>query len=133
MPINYAAPTMLLDRDVCVARRARIGDGMGGTFQEYLPIIPRYCVRIYPDHHQRRRAVELGERANETTHRAIGHPATNGKTIMIGDRFFDSKNNLVYDVVEVHRSRHASPYNAMHQFSLTIVTDDVSPCGAEVS
>jgi hypothetical protein len=124
---------MLMDRPVCVARRQRIGDGMGGTFQRYDPIIERYWVRIYPDHHQNRVASELGERAKETTHRAIGYPATNGKTIMVGDRFFDAKNNLVYDVTMVHRPRRGSSYNAMHQFSLVIVTDDEGTCPTAVS
>lgn len=131
MAMIRTSRSLLMDRAVCVQRRLIREDGVGGTYQDYTVIIPKYWTRIYPDHHQLRIRHELGELPKNATHRAIAEPSTNGKTIKVGDRVYDYKNNLIYDVVEVARPAHKLHYGAMTQFSLIIVQDDSPTYGCD--
>ena len=124
MGIISTSRTRLLSRTVCVQRRLIRDDGTYGTYQDYQTVVPRYWVHIYPAQHQERRTREVGEAALDSTHRAIGQPYVNGRHIMIGDRFYDIKNNETYDIVGVDRFYHRSPNSSMHQFTLRIVKDD---------
>lgn len=133
MGLIHSSSTRLLDRTVCVQRRLVRDDGMGGTYQDWQAIHQDYWVRIYPDHHQPRTPRELGETADNPTHRAVGQPSINGRSIMVGDRFYDTRNNETYDIVGVIRPPYQLPYGAMHQFVCRIVKDDglaYGQCGA---
>jgi hypothetical protein len=115
--------SLLPDRVVRVDRRLRIDDGMGGTYPKHQTIIQRYHVRLWPEQHQRRERVELGEQEAIQDYRAVADPTRNGKTVMIGDRFFDQKNNECYDVVAVKRPRPGLAYSAMIHYELRLVKD----------
>jgi hypothetical protein len=96
---------------------------MGGTYPKHQTIIQRYHVRLWPEQHQRRERVELGEQEAIQDYRAVADPTRNGKTVMIGDRFFDQKNNECYDVVAVKRPRPGLAYSAMIHYELRLVKD----------
>jgi len=115
--------SLLPDRVVRVDRRLRIDDGMGGTYPKHQTIIQRYHVRLWPEQHQRRERVELGEQEAIQDYRAVADPTRNGKTVMIGDRFFDQKNNECYDVVAVKRPRPGLAYSALIHYELRLVKD----------
>ncbi len=119
--------SQLQDRVVEVQRRFRLHDGVGGEVDSFTTIIQRYWVTIFPPQHQARLRAELGEEASQL-HFAIANPARNGKTIMIGDRLLDRKNNEIYDVESVERPT-GSPHNAMHRFQLRIIKDGQVPSG----
>jgi hypothetical protein len=110
-----------------VYRRLRVNDGAYGTYQAFQTIIERYKVRIYPDQHQLRERVPLGEQQRGNAYKALANPSHNGKTVMIGDVFHDVKNNECYDVVAAPRPRAGLTYGAMIQYGLTIVKDGCPP------
>jgi hypothetical protein len=127
MAITRTSGSQLQDRVVEVQRRFRLLDGVGGEVDAFKLVIPRYWLTIFPPQHQARLRAELGEQASQL-HFAIANPARNGKTIMIGDRFFDRKNNEIYDVESVERPA-GSAHNAMHRFQLRIIKDGQVPSG----
>lgn len=114
--------SLLKDRVVRVDRRRRIDDGMGGRLGEYHTIIPQLWCSIFPAHHQPRAREELGEVA-EQRHFGIADPSRNGTSIMVGDRWVDTRNNECYLVEGVERPRPGSSYNAMHRFHLRVEKD----------
>lgn len=126
-PYTLTSRSHLPDRWVRVYRRLRINDGAYGTYQAFQTIIQRYKVRIYPDQHQLRERVPLGEQQRGNAYKALANPSHNGKTIMIGDVFHDVKNNECYDVVAAPRPRAGLSYGAMIQYGLTIVKDGCPP------
>lgn len=126
-PYTRTSRSLLFDRTVRVDRRTKTHDGIGGTFQQWQTIISAYPVRLYPDHHQTRIKQEQGEAMEDTQFSAIAYPTRNGRTIAIGDRFLDLKNNETYDVVAVVRPKFRLPYNAMWQFRLRAVKDQRLP------
>jgi hypothetical protein len=120
-PMIRTSRTLLRDRVVRVDRRLRISDGLGGEVDSFVTIIERYWCTIWPPHHQARLRQELGEIANQS-HFAMADPSRNGRTIMVGDRFIDEKNNERYEVLGVERPR-GNPYNRLHRFPLRLVKD----------
>jgi hypothetical protein len=97
---------------------------MGGTYAEYQTIIQKYKVRLQPDTHRRRERQETGEILSDPrAWRAYANPTLNGKTVMIGDRFYDEKNNQCYDVVAVQKPRGKLAHSAFIQYDLRIIED----------
>lgn len=115
--------SLLRDRHVRVYRQEKINDGMGGTYLDFTLIIERYWCRIAPDQHTLRRRVELGDQEASNSYIAIADPTHNGKTVRVGDRFHDTRNNQCYDIVAVRRPRPGLSYGAMVTFELRIVKD----------
>jgi hypothetical protein len=126
-PYTRTSRSFLLDRVVRVDRRTKTYDGVGGTFQQWQTIIVAYGVHLYLDEHQTRIKQEQGEALEDTQFSAVAFPTRNGRTIAIGDRFLDLKNNETYDVVAVNRPRFRHPLNAMWQFRLRKVKDQRPP------
>jgi hypothetical protein len=122
--VTRTSSTSIYDRVIRVGRRLRNRDHVGGTYATYDTIIERYHVRLFPDTHRRRERQEVGEILSEPqAFRAYADPTHNGKSIMIGDRFFDDKNRQCYDVVGAWRPRGQSSYSQMLHFELRIVED----------
>jgi hypothetical protein len=122
-PYTRTSKSLLRDRPVRVFRQERINDGAGGTYLDFTLIIERYWVRIAPDQHTLRTRMEAGDQEAQNRYLAIADPSHNGKTIRVGDRFFDPRNNQCYDVVAVRRPRPGLAYGAMVTFELRIVKD----------
>lgn len=122
-PYTRTSKSLLRDRHVRVYRQERINDGAGGTYLDFTLIIERYWVRITPDQHTLRNRVEPGDQEAKNAYRAVADPSHNGKTIRVGDRFHDVRNNQCYDVVAVRRPRPGLSYGVMVTFELRIVKD----------
>jgi hypothetical protein len=113
-----------------VDRRIRHRDGIGGSAETWSTIVPRYWVRIWPDHHDPRNRIETGEVPDEPTHSAIGARTINGITVMVGDRFIDEGDNEIYDVLGVRRPRPSSSYTmGLVRYTLRQVRDDYCTAG----
>jgi hypothetical protein len=122
--------TLLTKDRVRVDRRIRHRDGIGGSFETWSTIIPRYWVRLWPDHHDPRHRIETGEVPDEPTHSAVGARTLNGITVMVGDRFIDEGDNEIYDVLGVRRPRATSTYNVgLVRYTLRQVRDDYCVAG----
>ena len=122
MAIIRTSGTNLFDRCVRVDRRVGASDGMGGQLNDFVTVIERYWVAIFPPQHQPRQREDAGEAASQL-HSAIGDPNRNGRTIMVGDRFIDEKNNETYIVEGPIRPRRSSPLNALHRYELRLIKD----------
>ena len=122
MSIIRTARSRLPDRFVRVDRRVGTSDDMGGQLNDVVTIIARYAITIFPPQHQPRTREDAGEAANQL-HEAMADPNRNGRTIMVGDRMIDEKNNERWVVEGVVRPRRSCPYSAMHRFTLRLIKD----------
>ena len=122
MAIIRTAKSQLPDRFVRVDRRTGQSDGMGGQLNDFVTIIARYAITIFPPQHQPRTREDAGEAANQL-HEAMADPNRNGRTIMVGDRMIDEKNNERWVVEGPILPPGKCPYNAMRHFTLRLIKD----------